>query len=85
MIGDLVKSCLTVFSSQITPIYSLSSNVNWFNYLNLYEKLSPPHRRVADLVGVDEGFVTRLAATGGLRANQRLSEARERQINVHTR
>ena len=70
---------------QITPIYALSSNLNWFNFLTLYESLPPAHRRVADLVGVDEGFLTRLASSGGLKSTHRLSEMRERQLNIHTR
>ncbi|CAK8696874.1 unnamed protein product [Clavelina lepadiformis] len=69
----------------VTPIYSFNNNLDWYGYLQIYENLCAAHLRVADLIGVEERFLTHMAATGGMRNYTRMSEKRERQINIHTR
>ncbi|XP_023930117.1 DNA polymerase theta [Lingula anatina] len=45
---------------QVTPIYmSDCANIDWYQYLCLWEKLSADKKRVAELVGVQEGFLAR--------------------------
>lgn len=44
----------------MTPIYlNLDSNLDWSRYLEIYHSLSPPERRVAELVGVEERGLVR--------------------------
>ncbi|CDS39524.1 DNA polymerase theta [Echinococcus multilocularis] len=39
----------------VTPIYlNLDNNLDWSRYLEIYQSLSQPERRVAELVGVEE-------------------------------
>ncbi|CAH1246909.1 POLQ [Branchiostoma lanceolatum] len=44
---------------QVTPIYNDWSNLDWYHYLCLYEKLPTHMRRVAELVGVEESYLAR--------------------------
>ncbi|XP_074663190.1 DNA polymerase theta-like [Tubulanus polymorphus] len=68
---------------QVTPIFSsdLSSGIDWYQYLCMWEALSPSDRTVAELVGVQEGFLTK-AAHGRmlLKTSQQL-----RSHAIHTR
>uniref|UniRef100_A0A0R3WBF7 DNA-directed DNA polymerase n=1 Tax=Taenia asiatica TaxID=60517 RepID=A0A0R3WBF7_TAEAS len=44
----------------VTPIYlNLDSNLDWSRYLEIYQSLSPPERRVAELFGVEERGLVR--------------------------
>lgn len=45
----------------MTPIYIQDQwpNIDWYQYLRIYERLPANMRRVADLVGVEEGFLAR--------------------------
>ncbi|VDM30487.1 unnamed protein product [Hydatigera taeniaeformis] len=44
----------------VTPIYlNLDTNLDWSRYLEIYQSLSPPERRVAELVGVEERDLVR--------------------------
>ena len=36
-----------------------SDNIDWYQYMCMWESLSPDMRRVAELVGVKEGFLAR--------------------------
>jgi DNA polymerase theta len=46
---------------QVVPIYAAVSwpNLDWMNYLNIWESLSSDKKRVGDLVGVEERFLVR--------------------------
>ncbi|XP_078375483.1 DNA polymerase theta-like isoform X1 [Oculina patagonica] len=46
---------------QVTPIYIQDQwpNIDWYQYLRIYERLPANMRRVADMVGVEEGFLAR--------------------------
>ena len=45
----------------MTPIYIQDQwpNIDWYQYLRIFERLPANMRRVADLVGVEEGFLAR--------------------------
>uniref|UniRef100_A0A5K3F6N0 POLAc domain-containing protein n=1 Tax=Mesocestoides corti TaxID=53468 RepID=A0A5K3F6N0_MESCO len=44
----------------VTPVYlNVDRPMDWFLYLDIYHNLSQEERHVADLVGVDERFITR--------------------------
>ncbi|ELT96621.1 hypothetical protein CAPTEDRAFT_226809 [Capitella teleta] len=45
----------------VTPIYMCNSlgNIDWYQYLRMWEALSPGFRSVSDLVGVKESFLSR--------------------------
>ena len=53
---------------QVTPIYDLIGSVDWYSYMCMWEHLSPSMRRVGDLVGVQDGFLTK-AVQGRIRKN----------------
>lgn len=46
---------------KVTPIYSLDlgAGMDWYKFYCLWDKLSPDKKRVAQLVGVSEAFLTR--------------------------
>nr|CUU98975.1 hypothetical transcript [Hymenolepis microstoma] len=47
----------------VTPIYvNLDSSIDWFRYLEIFQSLSPPEKRVAELVGVEERILMRCLA-----------------------
>ncbi|CAL8087638.1 unnamed protein product [Calicophoron daubneyi] len=47
----------------LTPVYlDVGAGLDWFRYLEQYQSLSPADRRVADLIGIEERFITRCAA-----------------------
>ena len=58
-----------------------SDNIDWYSYLCLWESLSPDKRRVADLIGVEEGFLAR--AAGGRVPNKTPAQARK--VAIHRR
>ncbi|XP_078577834.1 DNA polymerase theta-like isoform X2 [Branchiostoma floridae x Branchiostoma japonicum] len=66
---------------QVTPIYNDWSNLDWYHYLCLYEKLPTHMRRVAELVGVEEGYLAR-AVRGRLPVK---TPKQLRQLAVHKR
>ena len=47
--------------SQVTPIYIQDQwpNIDWYQYLRIWERLPAHMRRVADLVGIEEAFLAR--------------------------
>ncbi|XP_066304418.1 DNA polymerase theta-like [Branchiostoma lanceolatum] len=66
---------------QVTPIYNDWSNLDWYHYLCLYEKLPTHMRRVAELVGVEEGYLAR-----AVRGRVPVKTAKQlRQLAVHKR
>ena len=60
---------------QATPIYvsDMWSGIDWYRYFTLYEGLQASMRRVADLVGVDERFLSR-AVRGRILVSQIIVE-----------
>ncbi|XP_015756078.1 PREDICTED: DNA polymerase theta-like [Acropora digitifera] len=46
---------------QVTPIYIQDQwpNIDWYQYLRIWERLPANMRRVADLVGIEEAFLAR--------------------------
>ena len=49
------------FSIQVIPVYISAQwpNMDWMNYLTLWDSLSPDVKRVGELVGVEERFLVR--------------------------
>lgn len=48
---------------QLTPVYlDVGADLDWLCYLEQYQSLSSSERRVADLIGIEERFITRCAA-----------------------
>ncbi|XP_019619912.1 PREDICTED: DNA polymerase theta-like [Branchiostoma belcheri] len=66
---------------QVTPIYTDWPNLDWYQYLCLYEKLPTHMRRVAELVGVEEGYLAR-AVNGRVPVK---TPKQLRQLAVHKR
>ncbi|KAK4474495.1 hypothetical protein MN116_001644 [Schistosoma mekongi] len=47
----------------LTPVYlDVGADLDWLCYLEQYQSLSPAERRVADLIGIEERFITRCAS-----------------------
>ncbi|XP_064489901.1 DNA polymerase theta-like isoform X2 [Ornithodoros turicata] len=68
---------------QVTPI-TLSAQLNdvdWTHYLELWERLPPDKRRVADLVGIEERFLVKAARGRGTSLGPRQARA----MAVHLR
>ncbi|BHF69409.1 hypothetical protein SprV_0301245300 [Sparganum proliferum] len=60
----------------VTPIYlDVGESLDWFRYLEIYQNLSAPDRRVADLVGVGERFIMRCVAGGSCRVGAKKHSA----------
>lgn len=72
-----------VFFPQVTPIYNqeISSNLDWYHFFYLWERLPPDQRSVATLVGVEEGFLTK--AVAGHVPSRTVTQARA--VAVHKR
>ncbi|XP_056015539.1 DNA polymerase theta-like [Ostrea edulis] len=67
----------------VTPIYSLDlgGGMDWYKFYCLWDKLSPDKKRVAQLVGVKEAFLTR-AIQGRVPTN---TENQMRSLAIHKR
>ncbi|KAL9969374.1 hypothetical protein ACROYT_G021583 [Oculina patagonica] len=68
---------------QVTPIYIQDQwpNIDWYQYLRIYERLPANMRRVADMVGVEEGFLAR-AVRGRVLTR---TEQQRQSLGVHRR
>ncbi|XP_078265179.1 DNA polymerase theta-like [Rhinoraja longicauda] len=44
---------------QITPVYEEWVTIDWYQFFCMWEKLSASMKRVAELVGIEEGFLAR--------------------------
>ncbi|KAL4233021.1 hypothetical protein ACF0H5_007707 [Mactra antiquata] len=44
---------------QVTPIYAQLDSIDWYQYFNIWENLSSGMRKVAELVGVQESFLSK--------------------------
>ncbi|XP_065814972.1 DNA polymerase theta isoform X1 [Labrus bergylta] len=65
----------------ITPLYAEWTTIDWYQFFRLWEQLSSSMKRVAELVGVQEGFLAR-SVSGKLVAK---TEKQRRQMAVHKR
>nr|XP_020479864.1 DNA polymerase theta-like isoform X1 [Monopterus albus] len=65
----------------ITPLYAEWTTIDWYHFFCLWEQLSSSMKRVAELVGVQEGFLAR-SVSGKLVAK---TEKQCRQMAVHKR
>ncbi|XP_067676390.1 DNA polymerase theta-like [Haliotis asinina] len=67
----------------VTPIYSgeVSANIDWYQFYCSWEKMHPSRRRVAELVGVEEGFIVK--AVRGRIVTKTAAQARS--VAIHRR
>uniref|UniRef100_A0A8C5FX72 DNA-directed DNA polymerase n=1 Tax=Gadus morhua TaxID=8049 RepID=A0A8C5FX72_GADMO len=65
----------------ITPVYTDWTTIDWYQFFCLWEQLPSSMKRVAELVGVQEGFLAR-SVSGKLVAK---TDAQRRQMAVHKR
>ncbi|XP_071114847.1 DNA polymerase theta-like [Haliotis cracherodii] len=67
----------------VTPIYSgeVSANIDWYQFYCSWEKMHPSRRRVAELVGVEEGFIVK-AVRGRILTK---TAAQARSVAIHRR
>uniref|UniRef100_H3DKC6 DNA polymerase theta n=1 Tax=Tetraodon nigroviridis TaxID=99883 RepID=H3DKC6_TETNG len=65
----------------ITPLYAEWTTIDWYQFFCLWEQLSSSMKRVAELVGVQEGFLAR-SVSGKIIAK---TEKQRRQMAVHKR
>ncbi|XP_030584547.1 DNA polymerase theta isoform X2 [Archocentrus centrarchus] len=65
----------------ITPLYAEWTTIDWYQFFCLWEQLSSSMKRVAELVGVQEGFLAR-SVSGKLVAK---TENQHRQMAIHKR
>ncbi|XP_063716412.1 DNA polymerase theta-like [Symsagittifera roscoffensis] len=67
----------------VTPLYchEVSANMEWMNFMNLLEALPPSSKRIARLVGIEEGFIAK-----AVRGNLSMTSGSERtKVDVHKR
>ncbi|KER31187.1 hypothetical protein T265_02512 [Opisthorchis viverrini] len=74
----------------LTPVYlDVGAGLDWFRYLEHYQSLSPADRRVADLIGIEERFITRCAAgastTSNTNTRQGASASNSERVALHRR
>ncbi|XP_078115890.1 DNA polymerase theta isoform X1 [Sander vitreus] len=65
----------------ITPLYAEWTTIDWYQFFCLWEQLSSSMKRVAELVGVQEGFLAR-SVSGKVVAK---TEKQRRQMAIHKR
>ncbi|XP_040891156.1 DNA polymerase theta [Toxotes jaculatrix] len=65
----------------ITPLYAEWTTIDWYQFFCLWEQLSSSMKRVAELVGVQEGFLAR-SVSGKIVAK---TEKQRRQMAIHKR
>ncbi|XP_028838783.1 DNA polymerase theta isoform X2 [Denticeps clupeoides] len=66
---------------QITPLYADWTTIDWYQFFCLWEQLSSSMKRVAEMVGIQEGFLAR--SVGGKLIVQ--TEKQRRQMAIHKR
>ncbi|KAB0391476.1 hypothetical protein E2I00_008396, partial [Balaenoptera physalus] len=66
---------------EVTPVFEDWTTIDWYRFLCLWEKLPASMKRVAELVGVDEGFLAR-CVKGKVVAR---TEKQHRQMAIHKR
>ncbi|XP_028284438.1 DNA polymerase theta [Parambassis ranga] len=65
----------------ITPLYAEWTTIDWYQFFCLWEQLPSSMKRVAELVGIQEGFLAR-SVSGKLVAK---TEKQHRQMAIHKR
>ncbi|XP_034371446.1 DNA polymerase theta [Arvicanthis niloticus] len=65
----------------VTPVFEDWTNIDWYRFFCLWEKLPTSMKRVAELVGVEEGFLAR-CVKGKVVAR---TERQHRQMAIHKR
>ncbi|XP_068178776.1 DNA polymerase theta [Antennarius striatus] len=65
----------------ITPLYAEWTSIDWYQFFCRWEQLSSSMKRVAELVGIQEGFLAR-SVSGKLVAK---TEKQHRQMAIHKR
>ncbi|XP_042189978.1 DNA polymerase theta [Callorhinchus milii] len=66
---------------QVTPVYEEWATIDWYQFFCMWEKLPGSMKRVAELVGIEEGFLAR-SVKGKLIAR---TEKQYRQMAIHKR
>ncbi|XP_038157565.1 DNA polymerase theta isoform X1 [Cyprinodon tularosa] len=84
---ECTKSCYKSFNLttfiyfQITPLYAEWTTIDWYQFFCLWEQLPSSMKRVAELVGVQEGFLAR-SVSGKVVAK---TDKQLRQMAIHKR
>ncbi|XP_009458832.1 PREDICTED: DNA polymerase theta [Nipponia nippon] len=65
----------------VTPLYEEWTTIDWYQFFCLWEKLPASMKRVAELVGIEEGFLAR-SVKGKIIAK---TEKQHRQMAIHKR
>ncbi|KAM9565459.1 DNA polymerase theta isoform 2-T2 [Guaruba guarouba] len=65
----------------VTPVYEEWTTIDWYQFFCLWEKLPASMKRVAELVGIEEGFLAR-SVKGKIVAR---TEKQHRQMAIHKR
>ncbi|XP_063289565.1 DNA polymerase theta [Pelobates fuscus] len=65
----------------VTPVYEEWTTIDWYQFFCLWEKLPVSMKRVAELVGVEEGFLAR-SVKGKISAK---NDRQHRQMAIHKR
>ncbi|XP_075449000.1 DNA polymerase theta isoform X3 [Ascaphus truei] len=65
----------------VTPVYEEWTTIDWYQFFCLWEKLPVSMKRVAELVGIEEGFLAR-SVNGKIIAK---NERQHRQMAIHKR
>ncbi|XP_010117127.1 PREDICTED: DNA polymerase theta, partial [Chlamydotis macqueenii] len=65
----------------VTPVYEEWTTIDWYQFFCLWEKLPVSMKRVAELVGIEEGFLAR-SVKGKIIAK---TERQHRQMAIHKR
>ncbi|XP_071415940.1 DNA polymerase theta isoform X1 [Pithys albifrons albifrons] len=65
----------------VTPVYEEWTTIDWYQFFCLWEKLPASMKRVAELVGIEEGFLAR-SVRGKILAK---TEKQHRQMAIHKR
>ncbi|XP_040195123.1 DNA polymerase theta isoform X2 [Rana temporaria] len=65
----------------VTPVYEEWATIDWYQFFCLWEKLPVSMKRVAELVGIEEGFLARSVKGKIVAKNDR----QQRQIAIHKR
>jgi len=72
---------------QVTPLYIQDqwANIDWMQYLCLWEQLPADMKRVAELVGVQERYLARAVRNAGAGIGGRQSATQARTAAIHRR
>ncbi|NXX42261.1 DPOLQ polymerase, partial [Tricholaema leucomelas] len=65
----------------VTPVYEEWTTIDWYQFFCLWEKMPASMKRVAELVGIEEGFLAR-SVKGEIKAK---TEKQRRQMAIHKR